>query len=766
LWFVPLQELADPALIPGAIIDGLGLPRATDADPLEQATVFLSRQPSLLVVDNLEHLLEEGVAPLVTLLGRVPHLTCLATSRQPLGVSGEQELLVAPLPTPAADTAPEALIECPSVQLFVDRAQSARPDFQVTARNAEAVAELCNRLEGIPLAVELAAARTRALTPAQMLAHMGDRFALLVSRRRGVPDRHRTLWAAIDWSYQLLAPELRRFFARLSIFRGGWTAEAAQAVCRESRAAEYLERLVEASLVSAEPGDEALGMRFAMFETLREYGDGKLLAREREPLTRRHAEYCTTLVTEASREWQGPAGGIWFRRVEADYANIRQALAWLQRIDQATATELALVAGTKAFWDTRRDWEEGLAYDSAALARCGSEVSINRWRICNNAANLAGAVGRRALARSFAEQGMELARQLHHDGAMAGALYRAADFADDLAVKRQLIAEALRIARRTHDHDGLVSGLGRVAGLMEAQGQWQKARALLTRILALQRERGMGLGVASALEGLARIARAERDYTRGRELLRESLAIHRELGIQPHVVPTLAELSLLAHFDGDLDEARALGEEALEGARAVGHKREIRGALRNLSNVARQQGDCPAARALIEESLSLSRELRDNWWISMGLYCLGLVALQEGDHRAAYSALAESLTLRRQSNDMPYIAFTLEGFAALYAAQGRAPLAAQLLGAAEGVREAAPVPVLPPELRDAERETALETVRAALSDTEFAAEWAAGRAMGLDEAIRCALSPPDATPPAKPPRPRKRAPTRRRAPQP
>src|SRR5207244_3504492 len=223
-----------------------------------------SRQPSLLVLDNFEHLVEEGASVVQALLERLPSLKCLVTSRQLLGLSGEREFAVPPLQTPAgapaagrphAPPAPFALEQLSlyeSVQLFIDRAQIVKPDFQVTNRNAAAVAELCNRLEGIPLALELAAARAQVLTPGQMLYQLAHRFEFLVSRKRDGAKRHQTLHAAMDWSYRLLTPELQRFFARLSVFRGGWTLEAAEAVCEEPLALDYLAQLRECSLVLAE----------------------------------------------------------------------------------------------------------------------------------------------------------------------------------------------------------------------------------------------------------------------------------------------------------------------------------------------------------------------------------------------------------------------------------------------------------------------------------------------------------------------------------
>ena len=284
VWFAPLADITDPRLLADTILDSLRLVRSPQQEPLEQVIEALSRQPSLLILDNFEQMVEGGAALVQTLLSRVPTLTVLVTSRQLLGLAGEEEFVVPPLLTPNGGETAAQLSLYDSVQLFVDRAQAAMPHFQVTSGNAPAVAELCHRLEGLPLAIELAAARALVLTPAQMLKQLEQRFGFLVSRKRDATERHKTLEAAIEWSYRLLTPELQRFFARLSVFRGGWTAEAAEAVCEEPLALDYLAQLRECSLVLAE---ETRGgrMRFRMLESLREYAANNYLA-EGRPLNR------------------------------------------------------------------------------------------------------------------------------------------------------------------------------------------------------------------------------------------------------------------------------------------------------------------------------------------------------------------------------------------------------------------------------------------------------------------------------------------------
>ncbi|MES2460376.1 MAG: AfsR/SARP family transcriptional regulator, partial [Armatimonadota bacterium] len=281
IYFVPLADLSDPNLLPGAILDSLRVTRSPVQEPLLQAVDALSRHPTLLVLDNFEHLAEGGVAIVETLLSEVTSLTLLVTSRKLLGLAAEREFVLSPLPVPRGTETAEQLSALRSVQLFIDRAQQVKPDFQVGNATVAAVAALVQGLEGIPLAIELAAARAQTLTPSQMLSQLSHRFDFLASRKRGLGERQRTLWGSMDWSYQLLSPEVRRFFCRLSVFRGGWRVEAAASVCEErddggavsGLARDYLEQLRAYSLVMVQ--DAASG-RFRMLETLREFGSEQM----------------------------------------------------------------------------------------------------------------------------------------------------------------------------------------------------------------------------------------------------------------------------------------------------------------------------------------------------------------------------------------------------------------------------------------------------------------------------------------------------------
>jgi predicted ATPase/DNA-binding SARP family transcriptional activator len=625
-WFVPLADIVDPRLIADAVLTALRLPRSPGAEPLEQVIAALSRQPALLLLDNFEHLVPEGTSLVRTLLERVPTLACLVTSRQRLGLAGEREFLVLPLSTPDTRATPEQLIQCESVQLFVDRAQATRLDFQVTRANAPAVAALCQRLEGIPLAIELAAARAGVLTPAQMLARLKDRYAFLVSRERDPSGRHRSLRAALDWSYRLLSPELQRFFTQLWVFRGGWTLAAAEAICQTPCALESLEPLRECSLVLAEEKGEET--RFRLLETLREYGRECLATTEQETVRCRHAQFFLALAETAEPELCGAESATWLERLAMEQDNMRAALEWLMESDDAEAA-WRLGRVLTHFWSSRGHWAEGRERVGRLLAMPG------------------------AVARTSAR---------------ARALYRA--------------------GRLFYETSGCREG-----------------HTLLEESLAIGREVGEMPIVADALWTLGERALRNGDRAAALPLLEESLAIGQEMGAQDHIAALYHTLAEWHRDEGDLARASALYEASLALFQELGIKWAIAWTYKALGNLARQQGNYRAAQACYKKALGSECEL--------------------GDRNAIVLS------------DLPAVVGLLGGLAVVASAEGCLPSAARLFGAAAIACEYMGVLQLPSEGDDYSRHAA--AVRAALGEEAFAAAWAEGQAMSLEQAVAYAM---------------------------
>lgn len=597
VYFVPLAELSDPEAIAGAVLDGLRVLRSPHADPLEQVAAALSHRPHLLVLDNLEQLGAGAGRVVHALLTRVPDLKVLATSRQVLGLSAEREFALTPLPTPPGVDSPEQLSLYDSVQLFIDRAQQVMPHFQVTSANAPAVAALVGGLEGIPLSIELAAARVQVLTPAQMLAQLSQRLDFLATRKRDVADRQASLRAALNWSYRLLTPELQRFLARLSVFRGGWSVVAAEAVCEEPLALDYLEQLRECSLVIH--GDSPTGnLRFRMLETLREYGQERLAERgEVEALLRRHLDHFLHLAEQADRQTRASGPGDWLLRLEADHDNLRAALTWSTAAPAPASgfdprpSGVRLAGLLEAFW-TRR-----------------GHLAEERERLLQLLETGAGTPADRARALSAA--GGLACRQL------------------DYPAGRVLLEQALAIRKELGDQGAVAASLLSLGRLACLRGDYERALSLLEESLALSRMLGNRRDIAVALNSLAVLADARGDPAAAESLFDETLEIARALEDRMLIAASLMSLGVVADLSGDYAAARRYYEESLALRTGLGDRIGIASTLHNLGSVACSEEDYPAARARLSESLTLSRELDYRRGIIYSLNSFGALDIAE-----------------------------------------------------------------------------------------------------------------------------------------
>jgi predicted ATPase len=662
-WFVDLAPLTDPALVPQTVAAVLGV-REEPGRPLTQTLVdALLPKKLLLILDNCEHLLEACAALAQALLHRCPGVQILATSRERLNVAGETTYRIPSLssPDPSTLNSPlSALTQYEAVRLFIDRAIAVVPAFAVTNANAPAVAEVCHRLDGIPLAIELAAARVRVLSAEQIAARLDDRFRLLTGGSRASLPRQQTLRALIDWSYDLLSEAERALLRRLSVFAGGWTLEAAEAVSTGEEIEEWevldlLSALVDKSLVVEEPGAEP---RFTMLETIREFARERLSAgSETEALRERHAGFFLALI---EAEWKLSEQYGRFDRLEREHDNLRAALRW-------------------------------------AAAQGDGEVGLR----------LGGGLGHFWVARGYVGEGREhLARSLALPGAEARTPVRA-----------KALAEAGMLAM--------------------VQSDCGTASSLLEESLAIFQELGDKPGSAQTLHYLAEMARDEGRYGAARALWEESLATFRELGEKGGIAGMLHRLGAVASDQGDYGAAQAFFEESLARWRELGGHGGIAFSLWGLGRAAHARGDYKGARALLEEALAICREREDKQGIAHGLVCLGAVACDQGDYGAARALFEEGLAICTERGYQRWIANYLEGLAAVAVAQEQFERAARLLGTAEGLREATGAALPPAERAGHDRSVA--AVRTALGEDAFAAAWAEGRAMPLEQAVQYAL---------------------------
>ncbi|MGI8549837.1 MAG: ATP-binding protein [Dehalococcoidia bacterium] len=806
--FVPLAPIAGPELVIFAIAQALGLRESGDRPLRETIVEFLQGRELLLLLDNFEHV--TAAAPiLVELLAASRGLKLLITSRAALHLHGEREFPVPPLEFPSAgdrgqgtgegELTAERVAGCAAVALFCERTQEVRPDFELTDENAAAVTEICLRLDGLPLAIELAAARSKLLPPRAMLARLNNRLKLLTGGARDLPERQQTLRGAIDWSYDLLDPDEQTLFRRLAVFAGGCTLEAAEMIWElpnppapfprkeggdttrdggdarrdegdatrdggdttrdgdstvrivprsHSRKArrerldilDGVASLIDKSLLRQVDGVEG-EPRLLMLETIHEYGLERLEeSEELEAVQERHAEHCLSLAEEAATKLTGKEQVIWLQRLEAEHDNLRAALAWSQTDAERLETCGRLAVALAKFWSLHGHLSEGRLWLERLLSE-GERLPASLR------GNLLSAAGELAYRQGYDEQA------------------------------RVWCEENLALQRGLGDTRGIVRVLSILGNVRWRQGQHETAQALLEEGLALTRQLGDQRNTAIILNSLGNNLGELGDYGRARELIEESLVLRRRLGDGAATAVTLNNLAILASRQGDHEQARAFYEQSLALKRRLGDKRGLALTLNNLGNVLSRQGEYLEARRLYEESLVLKRTLGDQQSVAVALYDLGIAMGRCGDHLQAEAVLEESLAIRRDLADRRNIAISLNGLAAVAlslgqpdrarslaaesltlagalgdklrisqsiyrlakvaALLGQPERAARLLSAARSAERAGTIALEPAERVEFAED--LAAVRDTLGDARFDPAWTEGQSMAIEDAVAYAL---------------------------
>jgi len=547
VWLVELAPLTDPNLVPSTVADVLGVREESVRPITETLKEHLKNKFLLLILDNCEHLLDACAKLADSLLRNCPRVLILATSREGLGISGEQAYRVPSLslPDPKQAQTAEALGHYESVRLFVDRAVLAKSDFQVTNQNAPALASVCHRLDGIPLAIELAAARVRSLTIEDINSKLDQRFRLLTGGSRTALPRQQTLRSLIDWSYDLLNDVEKAFLSRLSVFAGGWTLDAAESVCSGDpveawETLDLLASLCDKSLVVSESHDHAT--RYRLLETVRQYARDRLLERGEGTQWRdRHLTCFTELAEEAEPCLRGSEEQKWLERLETEHDNFRAALEWSQgpssESDPTTTANAVLglrMAGClMLFWLNRGHLAEGRDW----LDRASSKRLVDNLEVRAKALYGAGAIAvgqwDHLAARSFLEEALELWREAGDRSGIAASLCSLGNLAlgqADYSVARLYYEESLATSRELGNKQGVVSALNNLACLELAQDDHARATTTLQECLALSRDLGHQTAIAGALASLGRLAKLRGDYADARKLWSESLKIYLELG--------------------------------------------------------------------------------------------------------------------------------------------------------------------------------------------------------------------------------------------
>jgi predicted ATPase/DNA-binding SARP family transcriptional activator len=645
VWFVGLAETTDRDGVIGAIASALQLQRAPEVEPLPQVLRALTTAPALLVLDNMEQVVEAGSEVVSTLLVQAPGVAVIVTSRQALGIAGERVMPVSLLAAPPQAPEVEALLATPAVQLFLDRAQAVSPDFQITPRNAEAVAQLCNRLEGLPLAIELAAAWAQTLTPAQMLERLIARFDLLVSARRDRSPRHRTLRAAIDWSFHLMEPALQAFMARLSVFQGGWTLDAAHTVCQEPHALGYLHELRQRSLVTSEEADGQI--RFGMLTSIREYAASLLPTDERGRLSDIHARYYRQMVISSAHAIQQTAAANVLRSWETENANFNEALQRFAHCE-AWIEAAQMTAGLWRFWyetaqiERGNAWMERICACAPALpAPLEAELFYGAGRLaaCRNDVMRAEACFERSLKGARTAAGVE-----NEVRALAGLVLTAGGRGDTAAVA-SLLAAGLQLKRQGIGRWRLAWTLNALAEAHLTQGDCAASASMFTEAVALRRTLGDYWGMAEAQMGLSQAIRQQGHHHHADELEAEATAGIERLGAEYGLNTTFLNLGTVAWEQGDYAAAHDLFREALTFFQERDDRAGAGLVLECLAKIALGRGEPDAARIYSAQCLQMRRESQDHSATIVALQLAAEAALAGGDQLTADTCVREALRL-------------------------------------------------------------------------------------------------------------------------
>jgi predicted ATPase/class 3 adenylate cyclase len=596
VWLVELAGVSEGNLVIDAVGSALRVKQRPGAD-LDAAIIeSIADKRVLLILDNCEHLLDAVVATADHLLRHCPRLQLLTTSREALGIPGESLMPVPSMSLPLASVADDdlpGLAECDAVRLFVDRARAVTPSFALTVENAPAIAQICRRLDGIPLAVELAAARIRSLPPQQIAARLDDRFRLLTGGTRTALPRHRTLRAAFDWSFDLLSPAEQALVPRLAVFGGGFSLEAAEAICsggpvEAGDVLDLLSRLIDRSLLlSEQDGSEA---RYRMLETIRDYAQERLAeSGEAAAMHARHRDWFVGLVERARPAFfSGPVQVEWIGRLARDHDNLRAALRWADDDPEGADAELALASGLWRFWEVRGDLAEGSAWLARALARVGGEVSPRRASALTGAGVLAAQQGDLVAAGAFHDASLLLHRELGNPLAVAAACSNSANVAverGDLDRARQLFAEGIRLALDAGDRQGAAFSLINLADVAARQGDAAEADRLYAEAIATFRELNDDFGVAHATAKLAQSARRRGDRATARDRYREAIVIHQRTGDRQAEARMSSSLGDLAAEEGDFVEAQRLYQQSVAIRGALGDRIGVAAALERLAGI-------------------------------------------------------------------------------------------------------------------------------------------------------------------------------------
>ena len=634
IFFIPLETIHDPALLPSQITRSLNI-ETSGATTLEDALkTYLRERQVLLILDNFEQLIEAGTL-VIELLKAAPQLKVLATSREALQQYGEYRFIVPELPRPDPDNPPplDQLEQWPAVSLFIQRVQALHPMFTLDESNRDSILRICHQLDGLPLAIELAAAQVKLPTLGKTFPTLERALKTMKDASRDRPVRQQTLWDAINWSHQLLPAAEKTLFRQLAVFGREWSLEAAEKICLSEDAQSMLDALANKSLVRyTQTGDE---LRFQMLQAVREYALEQLKqSGETEMLQRRHASYYLDFARRAEETIGSPQEPIWMERVKQEHENLQIALQWML---DARETEMAFhfLGAIWRFWDMLNIWSETRLWMERALTQGASLRSVARAKTLWGASWLAAHQSDYVQALALAEEGLALARENDEKPLIARLLQNSAEGQFRLHNTQKgisLIEESLQLLRELNDQQEIAWALDHLARGLNQLGERAKSRKLIEESLGIFRAMGHQWAIAASLRHLGLLALLDDDDAQAAEALAESLNISKQLGAKQRISEILRELAHLALKKADLERASELVAEGLSISREIGDRTGEGWALNLQGRVALKQADFPQARQQFEKAQQLFVESREPEAIAFNLECIK--RLNEAENKA------------------------------------------------------------------------------------------------------------------------------------
>jgi predicted ATPase len=749
-FFVDLAAISDPDRVPVLLASTLGVRETAGSRSLfDSLKSYLSSKQLLLILDNFEQVIV--AAPLIAdLVQSCAALKLLATSRTPLHIHSEREFPLAPFSPPDRQQwhDRDALEHNAAVQLFVERASAVRPDFALTDSSAPIIAEICARLDGLPLAIELAAARIKILSPHMLLERLRQNRDILKSTARDVPERQQTLHNTIQWSYNLLEGSVQNLFRRLAVFAGGWTLDMAEAVCNgdgalQDKVFDSLEALLDNSLIKAV--EAAHGEpRFSMLQTVHEYARQRLVeSGEAEQVQRWHAEKFLALAEQANRHVRTINQREWFDRLEAEYDNLRAAHEWFNSQPDRIPDDLRLAGVMFLFWFARGRWTEGRQWIDQTLQRplpLPGGMSPQRAQVLNCAALLAVQQSDSVKVNACLNESIPYTRQVGDRPNLAYALAimgLGAQTQGGFAKARELHAESIALFRDIKDQWGLGFALYLDGMAAYWQGEHAAARAAYDESIMLFRATGDKWRAAGPLGRLGDLDFRQGRLAEARRLYQESLTLFREASDKSGIATSLNPLGAVALKDGDLGLAATYYQESLSTNQELGEKQGMAWAHFGLSHIAFRRGDFDQAESRLQRALALLSDVGDSGGIAWVIRFMGQVNCSRGNYRGATLLFEMALEMAQQQDHVVTMTLCIPGFICIAAHDRQPQLAAQLLGIAETLRDQ--VATLGSALDLDDYDQLLNEARSTVDVDACSAEILAGRAMPQAEAIAFTL---------------------------